>query len=301
MSQQQNQDFDDMNKLPVPEFSLDEIAENSSIAMIAKRGSGKSFVAKAILEKFKHIPVGIIISPTEQDNPYYSKFFPSAFIFYEYNSDIIKKLMVRQRLIIKKALEKSKQGKFIDPRAIIVMDDCLASKGSWAKDPAIYDLLYNGRHRQIMYILTMQFPLGIKPELRSNFDYVFLLADDQGTNIRRLYDHYAGMFPDYNSFRQIFRQLTENYGSMVLRNRGARGSLLEKIAFYRAPDLRNAQINFGCKQFRKYDELNYDKEWEDKKFAVDYDDFLFDKKKSKISVKKIFKQNEVQPKKYKLD
>lgn len=283
-------DYDDMNKIPIPEFSLNEMEGNPSIAMIAKRGSGKSFVVRAILEKYKHIPVGIIISPTEQDNPFYAKFFPNAFIFYEYNSEIIKKLLFRQRMIIKKAKEKSDHGKHIDPRVIIVMDDCLASKGAWAKDPAIHDLLFNGRHRQIMYILTMQFPLGIKPELRSNFDYVFLLADDQGTNIKRLFDHYAGMFPDFNSFRQIFRQLTQNYESMVIRNRGARESLLEKIAFYRAPDLQNAEINFGCKQFRRYNELNYDKDWEEKKFSVDYDKFLVDKKKSKISVKKVFKQ-----------
>ena len=43
-----------------------------------------------------------------------------------------------------------------DPRAIIVMDDCLADKGSWAKDPQVSDLLYNGRHRKITYILTMK-------------------------------------------------------------------------------------------------------------------------------------------------
>ena len=72
------------------------------------------------------------------------------------------------------------------------------------------ELLFNGRHYQLMYMLTMQFPLGITPELRCNFDYIFLLADDNTSNIKRMYEHYAGMFPDFNSFKQVFTQLTKN-------------------------------------------------------------------------------------------
>ena len=47
-----------------------------------------------------------------------------------------------------------------------------------SKDPLIYELMYNGRHYKILFMLTMQTPLGIKPDLRSNFDYFFLLATD---------------------------------------------------------------------------------------------------------------------------
>ena len=114
-----------------------------------------------------------------------------------------------QKLILKKSREKKMIGKFIDPRAIVVMDDCLASKGTWAKDPLVSELLFNGRHRHITYILTMQYPLGITPELRSNFDYVFLLAEDVTSNLKRIYEHYAGMFPDFNSFRQVFRESSD--------------------------------------------------------------------------------------------
>jgi len=286
-----NIEFDDGNKLPIPEFCVDEMCINPSVVMIAKRGSGKSWVTRAVLQKFKDVPVGLILSPTEQDNPFYSGFFPDTYIFYEYKSSILQRLLYRQRMMIKKAKDKKEKGKFLDPRAIIVMDDCLASKGAWAKDPPIHDLLFNGRHRQIMYILTMQFPLGIKPELRSNFDYIFLLADDQVSNLKRIYEHYAGMFPDFHSFRQVFKQLTDDFGAMVIKNRGARGSLFDKIAFYRAPDLSKIKMDFGCKQFRTYDKKNYDKEWEEKKFAVNYDDRIMNvKKKDKISVKRVFKE-----------
>lgn len=278
------------DKLPINEFSLEEMCENPSILMIAKRGSGKSWVTKAVLYKFHKIPTGVIISPTEKDNPFFSDFFPDTFIYYKYESNVIRKVLVRQKRILKKAREKKDMGKFIDPRAVVVMDDCLADKGSWARDPPIMDLLFNGRHRMITYILTMQYPLGIKPELRSNFDYVFLLAEDYISNMKKLYDHYAGMFPDFNSFREVFRQLTSDYGAMVIKNRGARANLFDKIAFYRAPNLDHIALEFGCKQFQKYHKENYNEEWEINQDKIDYDEYMFEKKrsKSKINVKKIF-------------
>ena len=65
----------------------------------------------------------------------------------------------------------------------------------------------------------MQYSLGIQPELRSNFDFVFLLGEDFINNRKKLYEHYAGMFPTRDIFEQVFLQVTDNYGCMVINNR----------------------------------------------------------------------------------
>ena len=108
--------------------------------------------------------------------------FPDLFIHYKYKSEIIERILYRQQVIIEKRKKKKKFGKKVDPRAILVMDDCLSSKGSWMKDEPIMKMFFDGRHYKVMYILTMQFPLGISPELRGNFDYIFLLAEDFYSN-----------------------------------------------------------------------------------------------------------------------
>ncbi len=282
------------DKLPIQEFSLDDMCVNPSIMMIAKRGAGKSWITKAIISKFLKIPVGIVISPTEKDNPFFVKFFPDTFIFYLYESKVLKKLLLRQKIVLKKAREKKELGKFIDPRAIVVMDDCLASKGTWAKDPLVSELLFNGRHRQITYILTMQYPLGITPELRSNFDYVFLLAEDYISNLKRIYEHYAGMFPDFNSFRQVFTKLTDNFASMVIINRGSRTNLYDKIAFYKAPNLEKEKFMFGCNQFKNFHNNNYKEDWDEVAFKLDYNEYMLDKKKTRgrIDIKKVYRERE---------
>lgn len=268
------------DRLPIKTFSFDMFVMDPAIIMIAKRGSGKSWVVRAILEYFKDIPVGLIIAPTDRMNKFYGKFFPDSYIHYEYKSEIIEKVLERQKIIIEKS-----RGKKIDPRAFIIMDDCLGQKGSWVKDQPIQELLFNGRHYRIMYILTMQFPLGITPELRCNFDYIFLLADDTISNQKRIYDHYAGMFPTFDAFRQVFVQLTADFGSMVIVNRGVKKSLFDKVFYYKAPDLSTLEdVKIGCRQFRNYHENNYDENWSKKSSLFNEHDYFTNKKKNKSAV-----------------
>lgn len=276
--------IDGEGTLPINEFKLNTMCKDPSIVMIAKRGSGKSVVCRALLRHFHDIPVGLVIAPTDKLNCFFGDFFPQTYIHYTYKSTIIEKLLARQSSIIEKRKKKEEKGKKLDSRAFIVMDDCLAAKGTWMKDPPITELLYNGRHYEIMYILTMQYPLGITPNLRSNFDYIFLLADDFVSNLKRMHDHYAGMFPNFSSFREIFVQLTANYGCLVISNRGSRASFLDKIFWYKAP-VDNDEINMGCSQFRKFHDDNYDKNYSLKKKTFDINEYCNRKKSDKSALK----------------
>lgn len=248
------------NSMPIRDFQLEWFCPNPSICMIAKRGSGKSYVCRAIIKHFSYLPGGVIISKTEKMSCFYGKFFPDLYIHYEYKSEILQNLLYRQDKIIEKCKEKYKQGKKVDPRTFLVMDDCLASKGSWSTDPSLLEIFFNGRHYQLMYILTMQFPLGIRPELRCNFDYIFLFAEDFYSNQKRLYDHYAGMFPSFDFFRQVFQQITDDYGSMVIVNRGSRRDILDKVFHFKASNEECSQI--GCKQFLEFNKNNFNANWE---------------------------------------
>ncbi len=282
--------LDGNKSLPIREFKLESMCENPAIVMIAKRASGKSWVCRSILKHFKDIPVGIIIAPTEKmaTPPFYSDFFPDSYIHYEYKSETIEKLLVRQDIMIEKKIDRQKEGKdIVDPRGFILMDDCLSKKGSWMKDQPIMELLFNGRHYQLMYMLTMQFPLGITPELRCNFDYIFLLKDDFYSNLKRLYDHYAGMFPTFDSFRLVFKELTSNFGSMVIVNRGACDNFLDKIFWYRAQNDSVGMI--GCEQFVKHHNDNYNNEWKKNKRGLDIMDIVNKKGKTKVPEFKIDK------------
>ena len=217
--------------LSIHKFDLSTFCSNPSICMIGKRGSGKTVLIKELLThmyKHKMIDECIIISPTERMSMQYGNIADK--IYYSYNDKIVEELLEIQRHRIDEAKQTGKKPK----KVVIVLDDCLAQKGNWVRSQATQELLFNSRHYHITIILTMQFPLGMTPELRSNFDYIFLAHDDFISNIKRIYDHYAGMFPTFDSFRQVFAQITDDHGFMTITNRGASNTLFDKVKWYKS-------------------------------------------------------------------
>ena len=56
------------SRLQLKRFPIEKMAEHCTIAMIAKRASGKSYLTKEILYHKRHIPAVSVISKTEKLN-----------------------------------------------------------------------------------------------------------------------------------------------------------------------------------------------------------------------------------------
>jgi hypothetical protein len=257
---------------------------NPRIAIIAKSGSGKSWVIRDILHHIRDIPCGVVIAPTDKMNGFYNDFFPLSFIYHEFNENIIPKVLIRQRKILEKNKNRIKKSKKeIDPRAFLIMDDCMSSKHLWLKDPNILTIFNEGRHYQLTFILSMQYSLGIQPELRSNFDFVFLLGEDFINNRRKLYEHYAGMFPTRDIFDQVFLQVTDSYGCMVINNRLRSSELKKKVFWYKAKVRANFKV--GTSDIYNFHKKKFDTEYNNKPQELDLTALAY-KNKSHIIVKK---------------
>jgi len=257
-------------KIEIYEFSLDRMCKFPSILILTKRGGGKTFLCRALLNQFKEYPAGIIISHTERTDPFFQNFFPDSFIYNKYDPKIFAKILARQREIKKRSNERVAHGKSPkDTRLFLLMDDCLSSSKEWSKDECLKEILFNGRHLDITYILTMQQPMAVSPDLRSNFDFIFLLSVDNMTDVDKLYKHYSSAFPNILVFKSVLNKLTENYGCMVLKKREAKGNdINSKVFHYKAPVLSPQVI--GCGQLKKFHSHNYDKNWEDKLFNTKF-------------------------------
>ena len=247
-------------KLPIKKFNIHEMVDHCTIAMIAKRATGKSFLTREIMFQKRNIAAAIAISRTEKLNSFYSEFIPDSYIYSEYDSDILTRIYDRQSKINEDNKDRIKKNKRTKNDSImLIMDDCMSSKGTWLKDPNILELFFNGRHHHLSFILTMQYSVGIPPEMRSNFDYIFLLAEDTISNRKRLYEHYAGMFPTFDIFQQVFSDITENYGIMVINNRVHSKNITDKVFWYRAKEVPTFKI--GCNKYHKFHNSDYDDEW----------------------------------------
>ena len=218
------------------------------IVLVGKRGTGKSYLVKDMLYYHQDIPIGVVIAGTEEGNGFYGKLVPKLFIHHEYNIAIIENILKRQKSVlrqIKKEQEAFKRST-IDPRTFVILDDCLYDS-SWSKDKLMRLLFMNGRHWKIMLIITMQYPLGIPPNLRTNIDYVFILREPYITNRKRIYENYAGMFPTFESFCQVMDQCTENFECLVINNTAKSNKITDQVFWYKADNHNDFKL--GSKEF----------------------------------------------------
>jgi hypothetical protein len=228
--------------LRLRKFDMTKIKHDKVVVLIGKRETGKSFLVKDLLWHHQSLPCGTVISGTEGANQFYSKVVPPMFIHEEYSPLIIANVLKRQKLIAKKiSSDLATRGTTaVDPRNFLILDDCLYDS-SWTRDRNVRYLFMNGRHVHTMFIITMQYAIGIPPNLRTNIDYVFILRETYISNRRKLYEQYAGMFPDFDSFCQVMNQCTENYECLVIDNNAKSNKLEDQVFWYKAnthPDFR---------------------------------------------------------------
>jgi hypothetical protein len=240
--------------LQLKKFNIKQISfrpnENNGpvIVLIGRRDTGKSFLVRDLLYYQQDIPIGTVISGTEAGNGFYGEHVPKLFIHDEYNSGIIENILKRQKMVLKQIRnETTNYGRSsIDPRTFVIMDDCLYDS-SWSKEKVMRLLFMNGRHWKIMLVITMQYPLGVPPNLRTNIDYVFILREPYISNRKRIYENYAGMFPTFESFCQVMDQCTENYECLVIDN-NAKSNRLEDLIFWYKAEPHNA-FKLGSKEY----------------------------------------------------
>jgi hypothetical protein len=240
--------------LELKKFDMKSISFKASdtkgpvVFLIGRRDTGKSFLVRDLLYYQQDIPIGTVISGTEEGNGFYGKMVPKLFIHNEYNTAIVENILKRQRSVLKQIKKEHElyRKSNIDPRTFVIMDDCLYDN-SWSRDKMMRLLFLNGRHWKVMLIITMQYPLGVPPTLRTNIDFVFILREPYIANRKRIYENYAGMFPTFEAFCQVMDQCTENYECLVINNNVKSNKLQDQVFWYKAENHNDFKL--GSKEF----------------------------------------------------
>ena len=265
--------------LVLKKFDVSSIPDNSVIVLISRRNGGKTTCLKDIMYYHKDIPVGTVINPTEQSNKSYSEMVPSLFIHDEYSPKLISDLVTRQRNMMKRVnKEHATYGRAVsDPRAFLVLDDCMYDS-IWKKDKNMRYIFQNGRHIQLFCIITLQYVMGIPPDLRNNVDYTFIFRDNNLSNRKRLYDNYCSIIPSFEIFNNIMDSVTtEGYGCLVINNL-SHSPKLEDCVFWFVSEIHNP-FTIGSREFwAKHNECAADEENDDEEL---YDPNVYHQKKNK--------------------
>lgn len=247
----------------IKRFDMKKIPQDAVVIFIGRRRTGKSTLVRDLLFHHQDMPLGTVISGTEESNSFYGKMIPPLFIHNEFTPLVLDNFVKRQKMIMGK-IQKDSQAQVrskLDPRSFMILDDCMYDD-SWTHDKNIRYLFMNGRWLKAFFIITMQYPLGIQPALRTNVDYVFILREPYLNNRKRIFDNYASAFPSFEFFCQIMDQCTQNYECIVIDNTSQSAKLEDCVFWYKADT--HGDFRIGAPQFWQHSASYYrDKDEED--------------------------------------
>jgi hypothetical protein len=236
--------------LQLKKFDPKTMRDNSIVVYIAKRMSGKSTCVKDVMYHKRSLTAGVVMSGTEEGNGYYKDFIPDLFIYNEYRSDVIEKIVSKQKQLVKKGNTNT---------VFIILDDCMYDK-KFLREKIMRQIFYNGRHWNIFFMLTMQYCMDLTPDLRSNIDYIFVFRDNILQNREKIWKNFFGIFPTFDMFNQVMNACTENYECVVLDNTVKSNKVEDVVFWYKAKLRDNFRVghpSFWNMHAKKYDP-NYD-------------------------------------------
>lgn len=258
-------------EIELKKFDMTKVGDEKICVFIGKRKTGKSWCVKDLLFYNRHIPTGIVMSGTEKANKFYGRIIPEVFIHDDFDRELIAGAIDRQQQNIDKLRKKYydlSQEEFDELvkegncGCFIILDDLMYDQ-KWVRDKNVAEIFMNGRHYKILFVVTMQYPLGILPNLRTNVDYVFIFRENNMSNRKKIYEHYAGIFPTFDQFCQVMDECTSDYGCLVIDNGVASTRIEDAVYWYRASD--HGEFKVGSKKFWEFGESQLDENGEKQK------------------------------------
>lgn len=213
----------------------------SKIVVIGKPGTGKSTLITSLLyEKRAVFPVGLVMSGTEDSNGHYQKMFPSSFVYNKLDEKKLNDYITRQK-VAKLHIQ--------NPWSVLLLDDCTDDPKIFLK-PIFQGIFKNGRHWKMLFILSLQYCMDVKPVIRANVDGVFILREPNLRNRKSLWENYAGIIPEFSLFCTIMDVITDDYTALYVHNATTTNAWQDCIFWYKAKP--SPKFRFGCVDFWKF-------------------------------------------------
>ena len=226
--------------------SLEKKEGGGRYLIIGRPASGKSVLIGDILYSKKNIiPVHLAVSITEEYNKFYQGIMPKLFVYESFHPQIIVDLLSHQKEKMDRMRTESSGSpsltQYASTFASFTMDDC-ASDCKILNSKEVEDLAKNGRHYNLLFLMTTQYVTDLKPDVRSMFDGVFIMRNPVKEDRVKIYKNITSIVPSFNLFCMLMDEMTEDNGCLFFNNRSNSNQWQDCFRWFRAEKREAAQL-----------------------------------------------------------
>lgn len=200
--------------LEIPALDPASIPPARNLLFCGRRNTGKSTLLRDICFYRRHIQLGMAMAGSMGAAEALKTYFPDSFTYDQFDTTALATFW-RQVKSINGPRKRRGQPMF---DTCLILDDTGHDKAMW-RDKTLREIMQNGRHYNLTLFMCLQDAKAVQPNMRSQFDYVFLLRERSPETLDRIWTCFAGgLFSDKRQFRSVLAECTKDYRAMVIRN-----------------------------------------------------------------------------------
>jgi hypothetical protein len=296
--QQDDETLDIGNKIRIKKFPMAErintTKDGKRVLIVGGSGMGKSTVALDVVRFNKHIPVWMVVSPTEGRNHTFGPHFPQGCIQDTLDIGALHRFKDRQEKRcedwqVKGSKDPIRYHK--DPSGGIILDDVNVTS-SLFKEEIFSWAYFNSRHDKVLWLQLTQYFMSVPIEHRRNLSFLICFRQNSPKEIKKIFDEFAGVFHKFTDFKKALEICTADFRCMVIDCLNPSTRIEDRIFWYRAP--RNQPpFKAGSSYFWREMEAAFDPDYK-KRPREEPEDPKGKKKAKKVTPKKQSKNLDIE-------
>lgn len=210
-------------RVDLPLFNLNQLDLLGTVMLVGPTKSGKSTVMKHILHDLgKYFYVMYGVAETDPSREFMESYTMGSHIYSTPNDESFGAILESQKSSVQDLIIKARQnGLRKEERerrlALVVADDVFKDPSQISKSKAVSDLLKQGRHRDILFLLACQVAREFPKSLRSQVTTIFFCRDFSPEGIRALHEmFFKNIIKSEADFMSFFDKATKDHNVLVI-------------------------------------------------------------------------------------
>lgn len=217
---------------------------NGLYLLLGKRNTGKTTWCRFINQHIDASRTGIVVLITQNERlkENWSQHIPKLFIFQPEDANIMSTISRCMNNAIKSCENRGISSHDNRLKLTFILDD-VGSESSVMNNIGLKKLASNGRHVNVTVFILAQFLYQVPPKVRSQFEYIFMLASISQKNNKTVNHEFAAHI-EHNKFCRILQRSTENHGVLVINTTSSNAD--DSLYFAHIDQYPIKTVRLGC-------------------------------------------------------